>query len=69
MTLVYKYPPILTEREAAIFIRTLIQHTNRFERAPTSGELAELILIYTIIPKENDLEKLIGTSKFIKASN
>src|SRR6266540_2344144 len=61
--LVYKYPPTLTEREAAIFIRMLIQHTNRFERAPISGELAELISIYTIIPKEEDLEELIGTSK------
>src|SRR6266498_4869938 len=69
MTLVYKYPLILTEREAAIFIRTLIQHTNRFERAPTSEELAELILLYTIIPKEDDLEELIGILKFTKASN
>src|SRR6266540_2568698 len=68
-TLVYKYPPTLTERGAAIFIRTLIQHTNGFERAPTSGELAELISLYTIILKENDLEKLIGTPKFIKASD
>src|SRR6266542_541331 len=47
----------------------LIQETNRFERAPTSGELAELISLYTIIPKKNDLEELIGTSKFTKASN
>src|SRR6266498_3369796 len=68
-TLVYKYPPILTEREAAIFIKTLIQQTEGFERAPTSGELAELILIYTIILKEDDLEKLIGIPKFTKASN
>src|SRR6266496_5394051 len=29
--LVYKYLSTLTERGAAIFIRTLIQHTNRFE--------------------------------------
>src|SRR6266511_3684928 len=68
-TLVYKYPPILTERGAAIFIGTLIQYTNRFERAPTSGELAELISVYIIIPKEDDLEKPIGTPKFTKASN
>jgi len=68
-TLVYKYSLTLTEREAAIFIETLIQHTNRFERAPTSGELAELISLYTIIPKENDLEKLIEIPKFTKASN
>src|SRR6266542_2887325 len=68
-TLVYKYPPILIEREAAIFIRTLIQNTEEFERALTSGELAELISLYTIIPKENDLEKLIETPKFTKANN
>src|SRR6266542_1900253 len=68
-TLVYKYPSTLTERGAAIFIRMLVQHINRFERAPTSGELAELISLYTIIPKEEDLEEPIGTSKFTKASN
>src|SRR6266498_2257846 len=68
-TLVYKYPLTLTERGAAIFIRTLVQHTNGFERAPTLGELAELILLYTIIPKEDDLEEPIGIPKFIKASN
>src|SRR6266540_3264861 len=67
--LVYKYPPTLTEWGAAIFIRTLIQQTNGFEKAPTSGELAELISIYTIILKEEDLEELIGTPKFTKASN
>src|SRR6266540_6662485 len=69
ITLVYKYSLTLTKREAAIFIRTLIQHTNRFERTPTSGELAELISLYTIIPKEDDLEKPIGIPKFTKASN
>src|SRR6266542_3128626 len=67
--LVYKYSSTLTKRGAAIFIRTLIQPTNGFERAPTSGELAELISLYTIILKEDDLEKLIGTPKFIKASD
>src|SRR6266542_4507936 len=67
--LVYKYPLTLTEREAAIFIRILIQYTNRFKRAPTSGELAELISVYTILPKNDDLEELIGTPKFTKASN
>src|SRR6266540_3640878 len=69
ITLVYKYPSTLTEQGAAIFIRTLIQHTNRFERTSTSGELAELISLYTIIPKEDDLEEPIGISKFTKASN
>jgi len=69
ITLIYKYPPTLTEQGAAIFIRTLIQHTNRFERAPTSEELAELISLYTIIPKEEDLKELIGIPKFTKASN
>src|SRR6266498_2094936 len=67
--LVYKYPPTLTEREAAIFIRTLIQHTEGFERASTSGELAALISQYTVIPKEEDLEEPIGTPRFTKASN
>src|SRR6266542_822338 len=69
ITLVYKYPLTLTEREAAIFIGILIQHTKGFERAPTSGELAELISLYIIIPKEEDFKEPIGTPKFIKASN
>src|SRR6266542_4091043 len=68
-TLVYKYVPILTERGAAIFIGTLIQQTEGFERAPTSGELAALISQFTILPKEDDLQQLIGTLKFVKASN
>src|SRR6266540_1193071 len=68
-TLVYKAPPTLTERGAAIFIESLIQQTEGFERAPTSGELAALISQYTIIPKDEDLKELIGTPKFIKASN
>ncbi len=67
--LVYKAPPTVTEREAAIFINTLIQKTNRFERASSLGEVAELISVYTIIPKEDDLKELIGTSKFTKANN
>src|SRR6266542_3015928 len=69
ITLVYKAPPTLTERGAAIFIRTLIQQTEGFERTPTSGELASLISQFTIIPKEKDLEQPIGTPKFVKASN
>ncbi len=52
-----------------IFIRTLIQKTNSFERAPTAGEVAELISAYTIIPKDDNLKEPIGTLKFIKASN
>src|SRR6266540_306389 len=68
-TLVYKAPPTITEREAAIFIRSLIQQTEGFERAPTSGELAALILQFTILPKEKDLKEPIGTPKFIKASD
>ena len=55
-TLVYKAPPTLTERGVAIFIRTLIQQTEGFERAPTSGELAALISQFTIVPKEDDLQ-------------
>src|SRR6266540_4060467 len=68
-TLVYKAPPTLTEQGAAIFISTLIQQTEGFERAPTSGELASLIFQFTIIPKEEDLEQPIGTPKFIKAKD
>src|SRR6266542_2763403 len=68
-TLVYKAPPTLTERGAAIFIGSLIQQTEGFERAPTSGELASLISQYTIIPKEEDLKEPIGTPKFIKAKD
>ncbi len=68
-TLVYKAPPTLTERGAAIFIGSLIQQTEGFERAPTSGELAALISQYTIIPKDDDLKEPNGTPKFVKASN
>ncbi len=68
-TFIYKAPLTVTEWEAAIFIGTLIQKTNRFERTPTAGEVAELILVYTIIPKNDDLQELIGTPKFTKASN
>src|SRR6266545_4858620 len=68
-TLVYKAPPTLTERGAAIFIESLIQQTEGFERAPTSGELAELISLYTILPKEEDLKEPVGIPKFIKASD
>ncbi len=53
----------------AIFIKILIQKTNRFERAPSSEEIVELISVYTIIPKEDDLQELIRTPKFIKANN
>src|SRR6266540_3699010 len=69
ITLVYKYPLILTERGAAIFIGILIQQTEGFERAPTSGELAALISQFTIIPTGEDLKEPIGTPKFNKASN
>src|SRR6266542_1584543 len=69
ITLVYKAPPTLTEREAAIFIGSLIQQTEGFERASTSGELATLISQFTIIPKSEDLEEPIGIPKFVKASN
>src|SRR6266542_1124192 len=68
-TLVYKAPPTLTEQGAAIFIGTLIQQTEGFERALTSEELAALISQFTIVPKEEDLKELIGTLKFVKASN
>src|SRR6266496_2566386 len=68
-TLVYKAPPTLMERGAAIFIGSLIQQTEGFERAPTSGELAVLISQFTILPKEEDLKEPIGIPKFTKASN
>src|SRR6266545_5021915 len=68
-TLVYKAPSTLTERGAAIFIGSLIQQTEGFERAPTSGELAALISQFTIVPKEEDLKEPIGTPKFIKAKD
>src|SRR6266498_584803 len=68
-TLVYKYPSTLSERGVSIFIGSLIQQTEGFERTPTSGELAVLIFQFTIIPKDEDLEELIGIPKFVKASN
>src|SRR6266498_2479453 len=68
-TLIYKAPPTITERGAAIFVGILIQRTEGFERALTSGELASLISQFTVIPKEEDLEEPIGTPKFVKASN
>src|SRR6266498_2173789 len=68
-TLVYKAPPTLIERGAAVFIGSLIQQTEGFERAPTSGELAALISQFTIIPKDDDLQELIGTPKFVKAKD
>ncbi len=67
--LVYTYTLTLTERGASIFIETLIQQTEGFERAPTSGELAALISQFTVIPKEDELKEPIGTPKFTKASN
>ena len=68
-TLVYKIPPTVIERGAAIFIEMLIQKTNRFERVPSSGEVAKLISVYTIIPREDDLKELKEISQFVKASN
>src|SRR6266542_5475386 len=68
-TLVYRYPQTLTERGAAIFIGSLIQQTEGFERAPTSGELASLIFQFTIVPKNEDLEEPIGTPRFTKSSH
>src|SRR6266511_802772 len=66
---VSKTPPTLSEREEAIFIGSLIQQTEGFERAPTSRELAALISQFTIIPKNEDLEQPIGTPKFVKAKD
>src|SRR6266511_3145987 len=69
ITLVYRASPTLTERGAAVFIRSLIQQMEGFERALTSEELAALIFQFTIIPKEEDLRESIGIPKFVKASN
>ncbi len=68
-TLVYKAPPTVSEWEAVIFIGMLIQKTNRFERASSSGEVAELILVYTVLPKEEDLKKPKGILKFTRISS
>ena len=68
-TFVYKASLIVIERRAAVFIRILIQKTEGFIRAPIVGEVAELISVYTIIPKDDDLKEPIGTPKFTKASN
>jgi len=67
--LVYKAPLTVTEWEATIIIGILIQKTNRFEKAPSSGKVAELISVYIIIPKEDDLQEPEETLKFTKASN
>src|SRR6266540_3623226 len=66
--LVYKAPSIITERGVTIFIRTLIQKTNSFERVLSSGKIVALISVYTIIPKDDDLQESISTPKFTKAS-
>src|SRR6266540_2189118 len=68
-TFIYKAPSTVTERGAAIFIGILIQKTEGFIRALTSGEVIELILVYTIVPNDDDLKEPIGTPKFTKASN
>jgi len=47
----------------------LVQKINRFEKASSSRETAELILLYTIVPKRRDLKELKEISKFAKASN
>ncbi len=57
-TLVYRTPLGISKWGAAIFIETLIQKTNGFERASTLSEIAELIFIYTILSEGKDLKKL-----------
>ncbi len=47
----------------------LIQKINRFERTFSSGKIAELILIYTALPKEEDFKKLKKILKFTKVSD
>src|SRR6266542_1982226 len=68
-TLVYKALPTVTEQGAAFFMRMLIQKSSGFERALSLGEVAELISVYTIISREDDLKKPEGTPRFVKANN
>ncbi len=68
-TLVYRIPLIVSEWGAVIFIGMLIQKINGFERALSSGEVAKLISIYTILPKKEDFKESKETLKFTKASD
>jgi len=52
-----------------IFIKTLIQKINEFERASSLKEIAELISVYTILSEKEDFKKLKGIPKFTKANN
>ena len=45
-----------------------VQYTNRFKRTPTSEEVAELIILYTVIPDEEDLKESTEIPKFIKTN-
>ena len=65
--LVYRTPLEISEQEAVIFIRTLIQKINRFERVSSLGEIAKLILIYTILLEGKNFKKLKRIPKFSKA--
>ena len=47
----------------------LIQKINRFERTFSSGKIAELILIYIALPKEDDLKEPKRILKFTKVSD
>ncbi len=49
-------------------IGILFQYTSRFKRASTSGKVAELISLYTVIPNEKDLKEPEEILKFIKMS-
>jgi len=63
-TLVYRIPPGLSEREVAIFIKMLIQKTNRFNWTPTSSEIGELVSVYTILSDEKNLKELQNFSEW-----
>ena len=67
-TLVYKVPSTVTEQGAMTLIGILFQYTSRFKRASTSGKVAELISLYTVIPNEKDLKEPEEILKFIKMS-
>jgi len=62
-TFVYRIPLGLSEQGVGIFIKTLIQKTNRFDQVPISDKIEELVSVYTILPDEKDLKEPKKDSK------
>jgi len=52
-----------------IFIKILIQKINGFDQAPISGEIGELISVYIILLKGEDLKEPKETLKFAKVKD